>query len=156
MPHKMKSNMRQRPSARLLVLDEQNRVLLFRFVFKDGALAGQDFWATPGGAVDPGETFEEAAKRELFEETGIEIDSIDKHIAEQEFVLPLPNGEHVLAHEKFFVVRTKNPALTNDHQTDEERQVMADHKWWHIADLRATSETFFPEDLADILMQTLM
>ncbi len=73
--------MRQRPSARLLVVDEQNRVLLFRFVFKEGALAGQEFWATPGGELDAGETFEEAAIRELFEETSIQIDAVDKPIA---------------------------------------------------------------------------
>lgn len=146
--------MRERPSARLLVLDEQNCVLLFKFVFKDGVLAGKDFWATPGGAVNAGETFEEAAKRELFEETGIRIDSVDTHIAERQFVLTMPDGEHVAAHEKFFVIRTKNPKLINDHQTDEESQVMADYKWWHIEDLRATSETVFPEDLADILIET--
>jgi 8-oxo-dGTP diphosphatase len=37
-----------------------------------GALSGQ--WFLPGGAVEPGERPEAAARRELFEETGLEID----------------------------------------------------------------------------------
>ncbi len=41
--------MRKRPSARLLVLDPQERVLLFRFRFDTGPLAGTAYWATPGG-----------------------------------------------------------------------------------------------------------
>jgi 8-oxo-dGTP pyrophosphatase MutT (NUDIX family) len=37
-----------------------------------GALSGQ--WFLPGGAVDPGELPDDAARRELLEESGLEID----------------------------------------------------------------------------------
>ena len=57
----------------MLVLDPTGCLLLFRFVHKHGALAGHAFWATPGGGLEPGETFAEAAIRELKEETGIAI-----------------------------------------------------------------------------------
>jgi hypothetical protein len=43
--------MRRRRSARLLIIEPAGRVLLFRFLFEKGALAGQDYWATPGGGV---------------------------------------------------------------------------------------------------------
>ncbi|MCA9802218.1 MAG: NUDIX domain-containing protein [Cyanobacteria bacterium HKST-UBA02] len=147
--------MRQRPSSRLLVLDPEQRLLLFRFSFEQGALAGSIFWATPGGAVDEGETFEEAAVRELFEETGIKIDSVNEHIAEREFILPMSDGQKVLAKERFYVVRVEEVVLSNENYTEEEHQVMTEHRWWHHEELRITSDTVFPEDLADILLSTV-
>ena len=56
----MNSVRRIRRAARLLVIDEHERLLLFRFTF-----AGRKaFWATAGGECDPGESFEDAARRE--------------------------------------------------------------------------------------------
>jgi 8-oxo-dGTP diphosphatase len=143
--------MRERPSSRLLVLDQQNRILLFKFVFKNSALAVEEFWATPGGEVDKGETFEQAAVRELFEETGIKIDAVETHIAERQFVLPLLDGEKVQAVERFFVVRLDNPTLTYDNHTALERRVMINHRWWQLGELQQTVETVFPIDIVDIL-----
>lgn len=50
--------MRHGPSARLLLLDPNDKVLLFRFSFTSGILAGQIYWATPGGGVKNDETYE--------------------------------------------------------------------------------------------------
>ena len=70
-PPELMETMRRRPSSRLLVIDRDNCVLLFRFAFNRGQLAGQNYWATPGGALEAGENFADAGRRELFEETGI-------------------------------------------------------------------------------------
>ncbi|MFE1956552.1 NUDIX domain-containing protein [Streptomyces sp. NPDC059479] len=53
-----------REAARVIVLDPENRVLLLSYA-ENG-----DFWATPGGSLEPGETHREAALRELREELG--------------------------------------------------------------------------------------
>lgn len=143
--------MLSRPSARLLLLDPEGRVLLFRFVHASGPLAGRTYWATPGGALKAGETFAEAAVRELYEETGIRTGDIGREVARRRFALPMPNGSRVRADERYFVVRTAAIAISRAGWTDLEKEVMAAHRWWSPADLAATSETVFPEDLIAML-----
>lgn len=143
--------MRRRPSARLLIVDPAGRVLLFRFVHEDGALAGQDYWATPGGAVEDGETFEQAAIRELHEETGIRVESVGPQIGRREFVLQLTDGERVTADERFFRVDVKEAALSRDGWTAEEAEVMTAHRWWSADELSLTTETVWPRNLIEML-----
>ena len=51
------------------VVFNNNRVLLVR----RGQPPSKDLWAIPGGSVEIGETLQEAAEREILEETGITI-----------------------------------------------------------------------------------
>jgi 8-oxo-dGTP diphosphatase len=143
--------MRTRPSARLLVLNPDGKVLLFRFVFRSGGWAGRQFWATPGGGLEEGETFKDAARRELREETGIDVADPGPSVAYQEFVLPMPAGEDVLAQEHFFVVRADGTGLSRDGWTALEIDVMSEHRWWSLRDLEETGETVFPKDIVGIL-----
>ena len=143
--------MRRRPSSRLLVIDRNNRVLLFRFTFKRGPLAGQTYWATPGGALEAGESFADAARRELFEETGILRNAVGQAVAEREFVFQLHDGEYVVAEERFFVVRVAGQSLSRNHWTPIEIEVMTDHRWWSVEELTCTNEKVFPETLLGIL-----
>lgn len=142
---------RERPSARLLITTPERRVLLFRFVHKSGALAGKTYWATPGGGVENGETYEDAAIRELREETGILVTKVSQPVGRREFYLQLADGEHVLAIEKYFVVVSATEFISRDGWTAEEREVMADHKWWSREELCGSTETIYPEGLTEIL-----
>lgn len=47
-------------------VDGEGRVLLVQH-----RKEGRDYWLLPGGGVEPGETLLDAARRELFEETGL-------------------------------------------------------------------------------------
>jgi 8-oxo-dGTP pyrophosphatase MutT (NUDIX family) len=126
-------------------------VLLFRFVFKRGPLAGQDYWATPGGALEAGESFADAARRELFEETGIRRDEVGQEVAKREFILQLESGEKVMAEEHFFLLPVADQSLSRAHWTSVEIDVMTEHRWWSVDELKGTSEAVFPETLLTIL-----
>ncbi|WP_420595066.1 NUDIX hydrolase [Deinococcus sp.] len=54
------------PGANVLLRDEAERILLLR-------QAHNGLWALPGGGMEPGETFEDVARRELREEAGLDV-----------------------------------------------------------------------------------
>jgi 8-oxo-dGTP diphosphatase len=144
--------MQQRPSSRLLVLDEHLRVLLFRFAHKSGPLAGQVFWATPGGGLDPGESYEEAARRELYEETGLVVGDPGPQIAQRTVVFDLPTGERVESDERYYLLHVANAGLSQAGWTDLERDVMSAHDWWSQTALRFAVEQVWPENLEAMLI----
>jgi 8-oxo-dGTP pyrophosphatase MutT (NUDIX family) len=146
--------MRVRPSARLLVVDPEGRLLLFRVDYRRGPMAGEGFWATPGGALDPGETFEQAAVRELFEETGFRIDHPGPEVWRREIVFQTVHGETVLGHERFFRVAVEGLDPATEGWTELEREVMSVHRWWALDALRTSDERFWPENVADLLAGT--
>lgn len=135
----------KRPAARLLVTDALGRLLLFRFTPDDRA----PFWCTPGGALDPGERFEQAARRELREETGFDLDPgpciTVKHVR-----FTTIEGVDVDAEERYFAVRVAQSAIDTSGHTELEKLVMQSHRWWTPQELTAQGEPFFPADLIDL------
>src|SRR3982750_3472062 len=59
-------------TAGAVVLNESDHVLLLKHVFRTGS-----GWGIPGGFLEKGEQPDDAIRRELREETGMELDSIE-------------------------------------------------------------------------------
>ncbi len=85
--------------------------------------------------------------RELREETGLIRTTAGPQVASRSFSMMLPNGEKVLADERFFMIRTETQQTTSEGWSDNEKKVIRHQRWWSQEELRATDETVFPKDL---------
>ncbi len=132
------------------MIDPDRRVLLlnFRFTTTSGEL--KVFWATPGGGLEGDETFEQAARRELIEETGID-EAIGPQVAQRDCVYELPDGEIVRADERFFLVRVKQTNVCRSRLSGLEQRVITEHRWWTRDELSCGNEPIYPVDLSSIL-----
>ncbi|WP_019505592.1 NUDIX hydrolase [Pleurocapsa sp. PCC 7319] len=79
------------PGAAVLIFDQQNRLLLQHR--KDN-----QSWGLIGGSMEIGESLEETAKREAFEETGLELDELNWFglFSGQKLIYQYPHGDIIV------------------------------------------------------------
>ncbi|GGB27924.1 DNA mismatch repair protein MutT [Sphingomonas metalli] len=138
-----------RPAARILLVDRDGRVLLMRFTPSDRP----PLWCTPGGAVDPGESYEAAAARELWEETGLILDC-GPQVARRQAQFTTFEGVEVDADERYFRIDMDACDIAAGALTELERRVLHSWRWFAPAELADWPEAIFPADLAQMLEDT--
>ena len=146
--------MRERLTARVLLFDDKDRILLMKGRLpSDPAAPG--VWFTVGGGVEPGETFAEAAAREVLEETGLTDVMIGQVLWRGEQTLKDRKGQPVLFKEEYFVARCKGGAPSRAGWQALEHEFIDDIRWWTAADLALCRDPTYPLDLASRLAEAL-
>jgi 8-oxo-dGTP diphosphatase len=95
------------PAVRLIVTDSIGRVLIVK---RDGTSHSKGSWCLPGGKVDYGETVDQAATKELFEETSLK-NKLMEFLFYQDSLPPNPGEMHCINF--YFECQTEGDLVLN-------------------------------------------
>lgn len=139
-----------RPCARVVVIDDADRVLLFAGTNDED----HRFWYPPGGAIEPGESPEETARRELREETGLAGVDLQGELGRRD-VLVSWGGVRYDCRERWFFARVPVSEIDMSGMADNEQLMISDCRWWSVDDLAQTSDRLVPGNLPTLVRDLL-
>jgi 8-oxo-dGTP pyrophosphatase MutT (NUDIX family) len=143
----------ERNVIRVVMLDAADHVLLLQTRDLGNPAFGTS-WELPGGGLEPGETYKEAAVRELREETGISVDParVTKPTWRRDVEYTY-RGERRLQHELVTLVRLVEaaPEVEDKQRVAFESQDHFGHRWWAVDEIACSDQRFYPRRLPTLL-----
>jgi 8-oxo-dGTP pyrophosphatase MutT (NUDIX family) len=142
-----------RRAVRIVILDNAGRVLLLHTHDRDHPQLG-DWWELPGGGIDDGETYREAAVRELSEETGLVVDA--SNIGAPTWRRRASFRHRQTRHVQDEIIVTtciplSAPSIDASRRLDYELDDYFDFRWWSRREIANSTERFYPGRLPTLL-----
>ena len=152
----MTSSYSIRPTVRVLLINNKQELLLMCVESKEIRSIGKEdsdrFWVTVGGEIEKGETVQQAALRELFEETGIQENEVTLGpivwLRELDLIL---YGKQSHIEEQYIVAKTNKQSVTPTQLTEVEKDIVKKLQWFSLVQLVNFSETVYPIGLASLM-----